>query len=77
MTPRRKLKEQMVEKPRRKGFDSLVVLIWWLIWKERNARIFSVGHVALQPAQLVQAIRDEGSQWVAAGYVSLRDLLLR
>jgi hypothetical protein len=51
-----------VEKPRCKGFDSMVLLIWWFIWKERNASIFSVGHVALQPAQLVQAIRDEGSQ---------------
>jgi hypothetical protein len=27
-------------KPRRKAFDSLVVLIVWCIWMEHNARVF-------------------------------------
>jgi hypothetical protein len=49
-----------------KGFDTLVVLVWWLIWRERNTRVFDDRHVAVQPAQLVQRIRDEGSLWVAA-----------
>jgi hypothetical protein len=38
-------------------------------------RVFDNRHVALQPAQLVQRVRDEGSLWVAARYGSLRDLL--
>jgi hypothetical protein len=45
----------------RKGFDTLVILVWWLIWKERNTRVFDVGHVAKQLMQLLQGIRDEGS----------------
>jgi hypothetical protein len=50
------------------GFNSLVILVWWQIWKERNARIFDPGHTLRQPAQLLQSIRDEGRQWVAVGY---------
>jgi hypothetical protein len=29
-----------VAKPRRKAFDSLVALIIWSIWLERNSRVF-------------------------------------
>jgi hypothetical protein len=64
-----------LDKTRRKGFDSLVVLVWWQTWKERNARVFDSGHTAMQPVQLVQSIRDEGLQWVAAGYLAPHDLL--
>jgi hypothetical protein len=64
-----------IDKVLRKGFDTLVVLVWWQIWRERTARVFNDKHVTVQSAQLVQGIRDEGSQWVAVGYVSLRHLL--
>jgi hypothetical protein len=53
----------------------MVVLVWWLIWKERNARVFDAGHSAMNPGQLFSFIGDEGSQWVAAGFRALRDLL--
>jgi hypothetical protein len=49
-----------IDKSMRKGFDTLVILVWWLIW-ERNTRVFDVGHVAKQLMQLLQGIRDEGS----------------
>ena len=29
-----------VPKPQRKGFDSLVLLTVWMLWKERNSRVF-------------------------------------
>jgi hypothetical protein len=66
-----------INKAMRKGFDTLVVLVWWLIWKEGNVRLFDVGHVAVHSVQLLQGIRDEGLQWVATGFVALRDLFFR
>jgi hypothetical protein len=53
-----------------------VVLVWWLIWNERNVQVFDVEHSVKQPTQLLQIICDEGSQWVAAGYHALGDLIL-
>jgi hypothetical protein len=34
----------------RKGFDTLVVLVWWLSWKKRNTIVFNAGHSAKLPA---------------------------
>jgi hypothetical protein len=31
---------QQIEKQHRKGFNSLVVLVAWWIWKHRNACVF-------------------------------------
>jgi hypothetical protein len=31
---------RMVPRGSRKGFDSLVMLICWMLWKERNTRTF-------------------------------------
>jgi hypothetical protein len=41
----------------RKGFDSLVILGSWLLWKERNRRV-----VLLQ---------EEAERWSMAGYSAL------
>jgi hypothetical protein len=42
-------KRKQVHKDQRPGFDSLVILVCWCIWKERNARVFdrrsSLAHV--------------------------------
>ena len=50
----------------RGGFDSLVLLVSWEVWKERNRRTFD--NVCSTPAQLVVAIRDEDLAWVAVGF---------
>jgi hypothetical protein len=58
----------------RKGFDSLMVLTWWSVWKERNHRTFSG---AMQLAvELECRIREEGSLWVAAGAAPTLGLVL-
>jgi hypothetical protein len=58
----------------RKGFDSLVVLVWWLPWGERNGRIFN--NAMKQAATLECWIREEAGRWVLAGVSpSLRSLL--
>jgi hypothetical protein len=60
----------MVVKGSRRGFNSLVVLIAWLLWWERNDRVFNGVHkLAHQLAQHV------GLQWIIAGFSSLSDRL--
>lgn len=59
--PNRKL----IQRDTRKGFDSLVILVLWSIWKERNNRVFN--RASLLPATLAQLIIDEGRMWCMAG----------
>jgi hypothetical protein len=60
-----------VHKKSRKGFDSFVCLVSWMLWKERDARVFD--RKSLQVGQLLQVVRDEGRQWILIGYRSLSD----
>jgi len=53
-------------KHERRGFDSLVILISWMIWKERNARNFN--NQAMTVVQLRDLILEELSVWVQAGF---------
>jgi hypothetical protein len=65
-----------VVKPSRKGFDTLVWLVAWSLWKERNRRVHE--RAALQPvalAAVTRAILEDASLWVRAGFVSLIALL--
>jgi hypothetical protein len=48
-----------------KGRRSLVILVCWAIWRERNSRIFEAQEKSLP--QLLAAIRDEAMLWVQAG----------
>jgi aryl carrier-like protein len=54
-----------VDKALRKGFDSLLVLTWWTVWKERNNRSFN--GAMQQAATLASWITEEASLWVHAG----------
>ena len=56
----------------RKGFDSLVLLVSWETWKERNRRTF--GGAPSSVAQVLQGIQQEGAEWVSAGFRSLAPL---
>ena len=57
----------------RKCFDSLVLLTFWIIWKERNRRTFD--HVAEQIEAVVLRIFEEISDWIQAGFSSLNTFL--
>uniref|UniRef100_A0A0A9CFC2 Reverse transcriptase zinc-binding domain-containing protein n=1 Tax=Arundo donax TaxID=35708 RepID=A0A0A9CFC2_ARUDO len=54
----------IVEPHRRKGFNSLVMLMSWMIWKHRNQCVFE-GQNPNVTAMLDQ-IRDEAALWRAA-----------
>jgi hypothetical protein len=62
----------MVPEHHRRGFDSLVLLVSWEVWKERNRRTFD-GH-SKTPTQLLGVIRDDGDSWIAAGFRGLAQL---
>jgi hypothetical protein len=57
--------QKSISKERRKGFDSMVVLVWWNIWKECNNMIFN--DAMKQAVQLASWIHEEGAQWMVAG----------
>lgn len=50
----------------RKAFDSFVVLVNWLIWKERNSKVFD--RKAVMPWVLSESILTEGRFWGTAGF---------
>ena len=56
-----------------KAFDSLVLLVTWCIWKERNRRVFD--GVQIQASLMLEQIALEGSAWVDAGFKALALLL--
>jgi hypothetical protein len=56
-----------IGKPRRKAFDSLVILVAWSLWLERNARIFTV--VAVPPSSCIRGIMVEVDLWCCAKIV--------
>ena len=59
-------------KSRRKGFDSLVLLLTWKLWLERNSRVFE-GKRSTVPA-LCSSIANEAHLWKLAGATGLSTL---
>ena len=62
-----------VAKTARRGFDSMVLLVGWELWKERNSRTFDAA--ARHPTVLLGFIIDEANLWVRAGFRHLTSLL--
>jgi hypothetical protein len=60
-----------VAKARRKAFDSLVVLISWSLWLERNARIFR--GTAEPVPRIIDSILAKGELWCSAKLVARSD----
>jgi hypothetical protein len=59
----------LLDSVKRRGFDSLVLLVSWEVWKERNARIFR--NEVSTAAAIAKRVHDEGSQWIDAGFIPL------
>ena len=56
-----------------KGLRSLIILVIWEIWLERNARIFK--HKESSCPRVISRIKDQASNWMAAGAKQLAALL--
>ncbi|KAG2589482.1 hypothetical protein PVAP13_5NG362481 [Panicum virgatum] len=54
----------------RKAFDTLLVLVVWLLWKERNNSIFQNSNMLA--SDLVLRIIEEGKAWAYAGFRHLQ-----
>jgi hypothetical protein len=53
----------------RQGFDALVILVAWCLWKETNRRVFH--GVCRTATQTVDMVREEADRWSLAGFSHL------
>jgi hypothetical protein len=58
----------------RKGFNSVVVLVSWELWKHRNACFFD--RVRPDAHVVVQSVAADGHLWCLAGARALQDLVV-
>jgi len=58
----------------RRCFDSIVILISWILWIERNKRVFDRHTRSVQ--QLLSFIADEAVMWTLAGYKQVECLAI-
>jgi hypothetical protein len=64
--------EPLVPKKRKKGFNSLVVLIAWWLWKHRNACVFE--RASPSTREIMQDISEEARLWCLVGASGLRTI---
>jgi hypothetical protein len=57
---------EFVHKKDMRGFDSLVILTSWMLWKQRNARVFNNAAQQFNVQQLVARIKEEFAPWKLA-----------
>nr|XP_051201783.1 uncharacterized protein LOC127315326 [Lolium perenne] len=56
----------LVRRRDRNSFDTLVILIAWQIWKQRNARVFGNTNLQFSTAQMLIYIKEEFGLWKLA-----------
>ena len=57
----------------KKGFNSIIILGAWLIWKHRNSCVFDGGSPNL--AYVISTFKEEAHLWAAAGARGVSHLL--
>uniref|UniRef100_A0ACD5XM55 Uncharacterized protein n=1 Tax=Avena sativa TaxID=4498 RepID=A0ACD5XM55_AVESA len=64
---------QSTPRPMCKGTSSVIMLMAWWIWKQRNAIVFNNENPSVP--SLVDTIRAEARSWAEAGAWGLRQIL--
>jgi hypothetical protein len=59
-----------IPKSKRKGFNSMVILVAWSIWKQRNRCVFEGARPCLPT--LEDGFKDEMRLWFSAGAKNMR-----
>ena len=54
-------------KENRKGFDSLIMIVCWHLWKHRNGMVFGPRREVSTVATFTSQVFDELQTWVRAG----------
>jgi hypothetical protein len=62
----------MVSKQIRDGFNSLISLVLWFLWKHRNARVFD--GISPSVPRIILVINSEAALWCMAGAKGLVNL---
>jgi nicotinamide riboside kinase len=58
----------------RRSFDLVLLLVSWVLWKERNARVFDNRRCSAQ--QAMRALLEEADDWISAGFVAIAEFLI-
>ncbi|GJN04629.1 hypothetical protein PR202_ga22193 [Eleusine coracana subsp. coracana] len=61
-----------VPKERKKGINSLIILVAWIIWKHRNKCVFE--HLSPSVTSILRELKDEHSLWCMARAKKLENL---
>ena len=61
--------------PGRRAMASLIMLVSWTLWNERNVRVFR--HKSAPPPILLQNILLEANLWVTTGAKKLGRIVVR
>jgi hypothetical protein len=64
---------QATEETHRGGVQSIIILVNWVLWKERNNRVFKDKPSSLR--RLLQLIQEEAKEWTYEGAKKLRRIL--
>ena len=59
-------RRKQVVKSKRKGFDTLIALICWCLWKQRNGRVFGGARI-FNEWGTTKIIFEEQKLWAMAG----------
>jgi hypothetical protein len=65
--------ELRVPPHKQKGFNSIVILVAWWIWKHRKACFFN--GASHNKSKILQDIKDDARLWCLAGASGLRRIL--
>lgn len=63
----------LVPKQQRAGFNLLVILVAWWLWKHRNDCVFESSSPSVQ--RIIQDMTDEAKMWCMAGAKGLSGML--